>query len=125
TGNPDLNRETANTTSFGVVLRPEWLPGFSASFDYFKIRLRGAIGNLSGQQIVDRCFAGETDLCSFVYRGTGGLITQVLSPGLNIDEERTSGVDLDLRYGLPVQLGPFEGKLNLGAIGTYTHERVV
>lgn len=124
-GNPELEPEAANTTSFGIVLRPEWLPGFSASIDYFKIRLRGAIGNLSGQQVVDQCVAGEANLCSFVVRNPGGAITQVLSPGLNIDEERTSGVDLDLRYGLPVHLGALEGKLNLGAIGTYTHERVV
>ena len=36
-GNPNLDPETSDTYSAGVVLRPRFLPGFAATVDYFDI----------------------------------------------------------------------------------------
>ena len=43
-GNPALNEETAKTLTLGVVFTPSFLRGFSATVDYYKIRVDDAIG---------------------------------------------------------------------------------
>jgi iron complex outermembrane receptor protein len=65
-GNPNLLPEKANTTGVGVVYQPAWLPGFGASVDFYNIDIGGAIVSLSAQNYVDRCFEGETAICSFI-----------------------------------------------------------
>jgi len=62
-GNLNLEPEKADTWSLGAVYRPSFLPGFGLSVDYYDIKIKGAIDSLSAQQIVDRCFDGNEDLC--------------------------------------------------------------
>lgn len=62
-GNLDLDPEKADTLSLGVVYRPSFVPGFGLSVDYYDIKIKGAIDSLSAQQIVDRCFDGNEELC--------------------------------------------------------------
>ncbi len=64
-GNTNLVPEIARNTTFGIVLsEPDFLPGFSASIDYYDIKLTGSISTLTAQQQVDLCVAGNQDLCS-------------------------------------------------------------
>ena len=42
-GNPNLVPEKADTTGLGVVLQPQFFPGFQASFDYYNIDIDGTI----------------------------------------------------------------------------------
>ena len=51
-GNPNLVPEVADTYTVGVVLTPTFLPGFSASVDYFKIKVSGAIQGIGADVIV-------------------------------------------------------------------------
>ncbi|MDE8651209.1 TonB-dependent receptor domain-containing protein [Novosphingobium album (ex Liu et al. 2023)] len=62
-GNLNLKPEKADTWSLGVVYRPSFVPGFGLSVDFYDIKIKGAIDSLSAQQIVDRCFEGNEDLC--------------------------------------------------------------
>jgi outer membrane receptor protein involved in Fe transport len=43
-GNPNLQPEQADTTSFGITLQPERTPGWSASIDYYHINLKQEVG---------------------------------------------------------------------------------
>ena len=64
-GNTDLRPEIARNTEIGLVLsQPDWLPGFSASFDWFDIKVDDVISNLSAQQEVDLCLAGNQEMCA-------------------------------------------------------------
>ncbi|MHB1207954.1 MAG: TonB-dependent receptor plug domain-containing protein, partial [Rhodospirillaceae bacterium] len=63
TGNPNLLPEKADTTGLGVVLQPQFFPGFSTSVDYWNIDLSGAISTISAQNIVDLCSQGATVFC--------------------------------------------------------------
>lgn len=120
-GNLALRPEIANTLTAGIVLTPTFMPGLRASIDYFDIKLRGAIGQLGGQDLVNRCAAGNLDLCAFITRNAAGAITSITSTQINLSEIATRGVDLELAYRLPLtRLGRNgDGALNLRALATY------
>jgi outer membrane receptor protein involved in Fe transport len=62
-GNPLLKPEKAQTTEVGIVWQPDFLPGFQASIDYYRIGVKGVIQSLSLQQVEDQCFNGFTTFC--------------------------------------------------------------
>ena len=112
-GNPLLKPERADTTTVGVVYRPSWFLGFAASVDYFDINLKGAIAQLTAQQTVDQCAAGNADVCSQIsFLGTQLIIN---GPTLNLSQIKTRGVDVELSLNRP--LG--QGRLNIRALGSY------
>lgn len=83
-GNPNLENERANSYTFGVIVRPRFLPRFSATADYISIDLEGPIANLSVAQIVSGCFdnanfdvndpANGNAFCSRIRRQAPGTI---------------------------------------------------
>jgi len=113
--NPDLKPESARTLTAGFSYRPNWLRGFGASLDYYRIRINDAISTLSFQQIVSQCYAGNSSLCGLITRDSNNLLTQINGYGLNIQTVRISGVDGELSYSH--RLGG--GTLSLRGIGTY------
>jgi outer membrane receptor protein involved in Fe transport len=96
-GNADLTPEIADTLSFGVVVQPRAWSGFSASIDYYDIEIRDSISTLPVQQIVDRCFAGNTALCNQISRVNGDII-EIRSTNLNLAGFATSGLDIEVSY---------------------------
>ena len=97
-GNTALTPEIAETTSFGFVYTPSWLPQFSASVDYYSIDIGDAIATLGNQEIVDRCVAGETAVCSLIVRNGAGTITQLLAIPINVAEQKTKGLDVEASW---------------------------
>ncbi len=119
-GNPNLQPEEADTTGIGVVLTPSFLPDFAASIDYYDIQIDGAISRLGSQDYVDRCFAGDTTLCSFIHRDGNGLINAVSVSPANILSQSTKGIDFDLRYTFPLSSirSSWDGDLSFRARAT-------
>jgi iron complex outermembrane receptor protein len=66
TGNLDLDPEKADSWNIGAVLTPRFLPGFSASVDYWRVKVKDAIDSLSADDIVNRCFEGLADFCAAI-----------------------------------------------------------
>jgi len=66
TGNLNLRPEKADSWNVGGVLAPRFLPGFSISADYWRVRVRDAIDSLSADDIVNRCFEGLADFCAAI-----------------------------------------------------------
>lgn len=62
-GNPNLKPETSDTTTFGIVLTPTMLPGFSFSADYFHIKIKNAIEQASVAILENSCAAGDAASC--------------------------------------------------------------
>ncbi len=62
-GNPNLKPEKADTYSAGLVLTPKFgtplLSNFSASIDYYRIKLAGAVGTISANAILPKCYNGD------------------------------------------------------------------
>ena len=63
-GNPLLLPERGQTTEVGIVWQPDFLPGFQASLDYYRIAIKGIISSSGVQTVVDLCFQGFTQYCS-------------------------------------------------------------
>lgn len=55
-GNADLEPETADTQTLGVVFQPRFLPGFSLTVDYWDVSIEDVILAVSDQDIVNNCY---------------------------------------------------------------------
>jgi outer membrane receptor protein involved in Fe transport len=106
-GNEFLDPETADTVTVGVVYQPSFVDGLGVSLDWYNIELSDAINQLGAQNVVDGCFAGDTTLCQFVIRDTGGTIIRVDNLFFNVDTQIIEGVDLETTY----RRGPFDARL--------------
>lgn len=107
-GNIDLEPEKATTITIGAVIQPRFLPGFTASVDYFDIKVKNAIINIPEQDIVDACYLFEQDangtFCSLIHRNPidgsliGGTETGVDAREINAGLQRTRGIDIAAAY---------------------------
>ena len=120
-GNPNLKPENASTVSGGIVLTPNWLPGLSASFDWYSIDIHGAIASISAENELAYCFAGQAQFCSLIHRNSAGVLTQIFSVPTNTASETTSGLDVEAGYVHDL----WDGSINLRALANYTDETTI
>ncbi len=118
-GSTALQPEKADTITVGAIVQPAGIPGLRASVDYYSISIKQAISTVTSQSIVDYCHAGRDEFCAGVIRdGVTGMITQINVTPFNADSLKTSGVDFELQYRLPL-LG---GDLKLRGLANYVIE---
>jgi iron complex outermembrane receptor protein len=100
---PSLRPEIARNTVFGAGAEPAeaWLPGFSASIDYFDIKVKGVISSWSPQQEVDLCVAGNQEICSAWCNRPAATNNYVTVQAFNLASLRSKGYDMEA--GLPHQ----------------------
>ncbi len=121
-GNPNLQPEIADTWTAGVVLQPSFIPGFSASVDYFNIKVKNAIQGIGADTIVTQCTnTADPYFCSLVRRDASGSLWRtsngyVIDLGQNIGYASTRGIDVNANYSR--QIGGL-GRMTLGFVGTY------
>jgi iron complex outermembrane receptor protein len=137
-GNLNLKPETASTWTVGAVIRPRFLQGFSATVDYYHIRIKDAITVPTPDDLINACFgtitaASATDpACTIIRRSTssGGLEGNPLEvPGLfgiatNSGKLATDGVDVTFDYRRPLGTilnSPAKLAVNFG--GNWTHSQ--
>jgi len=118
-GNPNLRPEKSDTKTVGIVFTPTFLRGFSASVDYYDMKIKDAIGRLSNQLTVDQCAAGNAAVCSLITRNNGA-ISLISTPNLNLATLKTRGVDVEANYSFG--LGEIFGtpsRASLRALASY------
>jgi outer membrane receptor protein involved in Fe transport len=120
-GNPNLKPEKAKTYALGVVLTPQWIPGLSASVDWYSIDIKGAIVSPSFPYTLAQCFAGVQVFCPLIQRDASGVITVIANSPVNAAYNKTSGVDFQADYRRDL----YDGVLSLSLLGNYTHELVI
>jgi len=123
TGNLQLNPEKADTVGVGAVVQPYFIPNFSASVDYWDIRIKDAIGSLARQQKIDLCFKGGVGsalFCEGITRNASGTIIQVATKPFNLAINRASGFDFEASYHLQASdlVESWRGSLSLQASAT-------
>lgn len=96
-GNSALVPETADTLSYGVVLQPAFLPGFSFSADRYDIKIENVISTISSQEILDRCALGNQSICGLITRQNGA-VTTITANFLNLALLSTDGIDIEASY---------------------------
>jgi outer membrane receptor protein involved in Fe transport len=123
-GNPNLDVETAESTTFGFVFTPDFVPELTVTVDYYNIFIEDAITTPTAGDIFNPCFgdgtAGSTfpnanpasPSCALIGRNplngslngggdTLGLITQYTNQGTL----ETSGIDLRVTYDWELNAG--------------------
>jgi outer membrane receptor protein involved in Fe transport len=120
-GNPNLQPEISHTVTAGIVLQPEFAPRLQLSADYFNIDLKNALTVPTAQQVVDGCAQGNTTYCAGITRDATGAITTVAVTEFNAQELKTSGVDFEGSYDVPLDsvVGSWNGDLALHAVVSY------
>ena len=122
-GNPLLTPEISANLEAGVVFQPSWLPGFRASFDYFDINMKDAVQVLGGQQIIDLCFNGVTQLCPNVFLngqlGTNNPSFVRVAP-FNLASLKTNGFDIEASYRFNLRSMGVPGGFTFRGLATHT-----
>ena len=114
-GNPDLKPEKADTLTAGAILQPSFLPHFSASVDYYDIKINDAIATLGAPTLAQGCFAGNQLYCQSITFNPDGSIAFVTNTRLNLAQAATRGVDFELNYSQPQLFG---GRLTAKLLAT-------
>jgi iron complex outermembrane receptor protein len=102
-GSTNLDPETADTLTAGVVYQPEWLEGFSMSLDYYDIEIDNAIGSTDIENALRLCGDSrnaQSQFCEPVVRDQSGNISQYTNPQFNLATLKAEGIDLALNYSL-------------------------
>ena len=128
-GNTAVAPELGDTTTVGLVFKPEFLTGFQTSLDWYKIKLTDAIAQLTPQQLMDRCFAGDTSLCQYIIRSgdpVTGPIERIESLFINLAKQNIEGIDWEASYRRSFTLlggGPESASLRLFATRLLTNSQ--
>jgi iron complex outermembrane receptor protein len=121
-GNTNLKPEISRNTTFGIVLsQPEFLPGFSASIDYYDIRIANEIATLTAQNEVDLCAAGNQELCSqMLLTSTVANTNYVRVQSFNLATVRDKGFDIETTYRAGLSALHLPGSFTVRALATHT-----
>jgi len=116
TGNPSLTPEVADTLTYGLVLTPDLLPGFTLTVDRFDIVLDKAINTTGRQLIANLCYdtpgPDRATFCSLIQRGFNPNVSLNPNPAAynnlalvgvddiisNIQRYDIKGVDIEAGY---------------------------
>jgi outer membrane receptor protein involved in Fe transport len=136
-GNPNLTPEIAHTYTFGTVLTPEFIPGFTFSVDWYTTHMSSAISGISyqGNNIQQLCVNSapsyNSPFCSLAvrpfpvgspqYTTTSNYPTQVLSSPLNASKVAMEGFDMEVDYNWEMEdiFSWFPGSMSLRHLTTY------
>ena len=121
-GNANLKPEIAHNTTFGIALsQPEFLPGFSASIDYYDIRVTNQISALTAQQEADLCADGNQQLCSQMLLTSPIPNTNYIRvQAFNLANVRDEGYDIEMMYRTGLTAVHLPGSLTVRALATRT-----
>jgi len=133
-GNPDLQAETSDSWTAGLVVQPRFLSGFTLTADYWNIKIENAIASVSAQDIVNSCYDApdiNNQYCALISRDdrpgslTQGGLDYLQQSQVNFAGLEASGVDFEARYRLDLDVvgKPEWGSLALGVGGTWLEDR--
>ncbi len=98
-GNPNLREETATTWTAGIVFKPTFFPGFSATVDYWNIEIEDYISRVGTSNIGSACFTYQNQgFCNLITRNAVGQIERIDDRNANSGGLKTSGIDVGVNY---------------------------
>ena len=124
-GNPSLSSEIAESFTYGVILRPRFLEGFTVSVDWFDIEIANAIESLTTVDILRACYDSSAfpaePACALFERDGAGQIADVRTGFVNVGLVEFSGLQTVASYSL--SLGNL-GDLNLSLTHLFTEQHL-
>jgi outer membrane receptor protein involved in Fe transport len=131
-----LRPETSDSYTLGAVLQPTFIPGLSITVDYYHIRIKNAISQPAGGDLITNCFGDNNGTtanvsnpnCALFRRNpvTGGLDGDPATTGglvfitSNSGRILTDGIDFGANYRRDLGFA----KLNLSFNGNWTHRSI-
>jgi len=113
-GNTELEPETADTFTGGIVITPklgEWSNGLSITVDYWNVAIDNAVDPITAGIILANCYNVDPMVstgCELITRRDDGLIDVISDLETNIAGGiQTAGIDFGLQYRLPTDFGTF------------------
>ena len=124
-GNQFLTAETSTSLTIGAVFKPSFIPGFTATVDFYDIKVKNLIATVSANQILNNCYDSATlnnQYCLLVSRGAGGFFNDpaVTVAAVNFAALRATGIDVDLAYNHKFDNGD---RLDYRIVATYVVRR--
>lgn len=122
-GNPDLEEETSDAITFGIVLSPSFVDGLVATVDYWEIELSDGVLYPSDDEIVERCYDSpslDNQFCELFTRATDGIVGVIVDlqqRPVNVSSLITSGIDFGVSWS--TELGNDLGALTVALNGTW------
>jgi iron complex outermembrane recepter protein len=113
-GNTGLQSEVAFSKTFGVVLRPRFVPKLNISVDYIDIALKDAIESLTLTNNLDACYDSSNfpanPSCDTFTRNAAGQITNFHTGFVNAGLLEFTGIQaaIDYTFELPWSLGSMQ-----------------
>lgn len=108
-GNALLKPEKGRTATIGAVFTPEFIDGFTATIDWFDIRVDGFVGTIDPGVTLAECYgpgatpSSEAFFCPLVHRNVQGQIFgggYVSAQNTNTGFLSTTGLDVQANYTL-------------------------
>jgi iron complex outermembrane receptor protein len=124
-----LSPETADSLTVGLIFTPTEL-ALSVALDYFEIEVKDQVAQLGAGNILAACYGSPVfpnDFCNLFVRNQDPLspgflnIVSVNNNFVNINSQRTTGLDATVRYEHEFSFG----RLSVDANGTWTFTDVV
>jgi iron complex outermembrane receptor protein len=108
-GNPNLRPETSISNTLGVVLTPSFIPGLTASVDYYHVKIGNALSTVGGNSPAAYQLCLESNLtssyCNLITRPLGYLNTtpanfptQIITLNQNVAMNARGGFDTEIDY---------------------------
>ena len=121
-GNPDLDPETGEVITYGVVYEPSYVKGLSLTVDVWDYSIDDVITAVDVNTTAAGCVnSGDPLFCSLITRfASDGQVQVIAQPTLNLGKLETNGVDFGVQYLLSgTGAGDFRFRLDTTYIDSY------
>jgi iron complex outermembrane receptor protein len=131
-GNMNLTPEFSRTYTVGAVWTPDFLPGLTASLDYFRIHIKNAISQIQANslnvQSLCESSGGSSPFCQlyqrpFAFSNTSpaNYPSRIFTLNLNTASVQTEGFDFEINDSFPMSdvVEGWTGSWTVRALATY------
>lgn len=118
-GNPDLDVETADTLTFGVVYSPTFVDGLTLTVDYWDVEIADAIIAVASTNVLQGCLDSNDfpalGFCEQFERRADGGLSDLTTGQINFAKQEAEGIDFSVNYTFEVDENTFGARL----VGTH------
>ena len=140
-GNPNLRNEAADSFTYGVILKPRFVPNLAISVDYINVKIKDPISSLTVATIAQSCFdnpvfdkndpANGNGFCSLIKRDANGqVISDATNPGVisgyvNGQKITMDAIQGSIDYSTGLTALNIPGRFEIGGDLFYLRNRLV
>jgi len=126
-GRTDLTAETSQSYTYGFAFDQPWFDTFDLTFGatYWNINIDDTIIEPGSQFLTNECYNDpqlDSAFCELIFRDDDGYVDFVDAKFLNRDNQKVSGVDINLNYDQTFNIGAQAVSFGADLVMTHTEE---